>query len=360
MVCIIGCASLSSSHTPTQHILHTRTTRRPQTHQSQTRPSLHSKERVQMDTISTYMLLSSFILRDFVLSRRHLVIISGAGASTESGVPDYRSPKGSYAKGHRPTNYQEFMTSLYHRQRYWARSMAGWKHFFSVDPNSTHHAVYSLEAMGHISGIITQNVDRLHTKAGSANVIELHGNNETVICTSCKTVSPRLDFQKKLEAVNSMWIQRYGKPGSEDTSNGGTQQPRTTRPDGDVDLGQVDYSSFEVPLCDACAEAPPLDLAPGQARGIIKPTVVFFGENVASNVVEAARDLIRNADGVLVLGTSLMVYSSYRFAKQADELNIPMWMVNIGPTRADGLPNVQGKIEARTGEMLPLILAGTS
>jgi NAD-dependent deacetylase sirtuin 4 len=271
-------------------------------------------------------------LATFITSKKKLCVITGAGCSTESGVPDYRSPNGSYSKGHKPTNYQEFINNELARKRYWARSMHGWSFFSNSQPNPSHTCLSTLEQEGFVDYIITQNVDRLHHKAGSKRVIELHGHSSSVTCLNCSDEIPREYFQKKLAQLNHDWLHKHSFNSS------------TARPDGDVDLGNVDYSLFRLPNCEKCEV------------GVMKPTVVFFGENVPQKTVDFAMDLILQSDGLLCIGTSLQVYSAFRFVKAASEYNIPIGILNIGPTRADTLPCVFLKIEARSGEILPRVV----
>eukprot|EP01112_Ceratiomyxa_fruticulosa_P001528 TRINITY_DN1171_c0_g1_i2.p1 TRINITY_DN1171_c0_g1~~TRINITY_DN1171_c0_g1_i2.p1 ORF type:complete len:366 (-),score=66.83 TRINITY_DN1171_c0_g1_i2:59-1156(-) len=282
---------------------------------------------------------------DFWRNNKGIAVITGAGCSTESGIPDYRSPKGSFSKGHKPTTYQEFINSHHVRQRYWARSMSGWKSFWGVKPNATHHVLSSLEKSNYVTGIITQNVDRLHSMAGSENVIELHGNNAFLVCMSCKSEFSRPEFQLELEAINQDWIKKYEiNLNGQDIENIKTTQVRA---DGDLDLRGVDYSTFHVPSCKIC-KSKGID-------GVLKPCVVFFGENAVPSVVQNATNIVKNSRGLVAIGTSLMVYSSFRFMKMAEDGSIPVWILNVGPTRADNLKNIQGKIESRSSDVLNVL-----
>lgn len=270
-------------------------------------------------------------LSSFIKSKRRLVVITGAGVSTESGVPDYRSPNGSYSKGHKPVTYQEFVNKPETRKRYWARNMYGFLYFSNRQPNPTHTSLATLEKQGMVHHLITQNVDGLHLKAGHQRVIELHGISRSIACLQCKQKLKREEFQAILQALNPDWVNTF-------------RAVPTTRPDGDADLGVVDYSSFKVPDCANCG-------------GMLKPEVVFFGESVPSDVVTKAMGIVTESDGVLAIGTSLQVYSIFRFIKAADSKDIPIGIINIGPTRGDELKNLAFKIEARSGVILPLALA---
>eukprot|EP01116_Phalansterium_solitarium_P002500 TRINITY_DN12551_c0_g1_i1.p1 TRINITY_DN12551_c0_g1~~TRINITY_DN12551_c0_g1_i1.p1 ORF type:complete len:339 (-),score=54.10 TRINITY_DN12551_c0_g1_i1:66-1058(-) len=278
-------------------------------------------------------------LADFVASRKDLVVISGAGLSTESGIPDYRSPNGAYSKGHKPINHMEFVSSPRTRQRYWARSLAGWEKMIQSRPNAGHEALARLERNGFVRQIITQNVDRLHQRAGSRRVVELHGHMEAVACLQCRSESPRADMQRALRGLNPDWVALAAlAPGAE----GGQA---SVRPDGDVEMVGVQYDLFRVPPCQHCG-------------GVLKPTVVFFGDNVARSVVDFCMDAVHKSDGVLVVGSSLMVFSSFRFVRAASEKGISVAIVNVGPTRGDELAAL--KVEARCGDVLPRLHAALS
>ncbi|KAL6049951.1 NAD-dependent protein deacetylase srt2 [Balamuthia mandrillaris] len=309
-------------------------------------------------------------LSEFIFSRKRLVALCGAGCSTESGLPDYRSPNGSYSKGHKPTKYQEFVASEQLRKRYWARNMQGWLAFSQVAPNATHHALAQMERENLLTHIITQNVDRLHQKAGTKNITELHGHNHAVVCLTCRQEEDRQHFQQRLEGMNPHWVhlmQSAGGSGARGLKDVGTLPERESeqekgistakatlmvqgikRPDGDADISIFgnDYSSFVVPNCMNCEK--------DGKKGILKPAVVFFGENVPRDIVEHAMTLTKESDGLLVVGSSLMVYSAFRFVRAAQQHGIPVAILNIGPTRADD--QVSLKVEARCGELLPLVM----
>ena len=257
-----------------------------------------------------------------LLRGRRAVVLAGAGCSTESGIPDYRGPD---AKPRAPIQYGEFVRSEPARVRYWARSAVGWPRFSAARPNAGHHALAELEEAGAVQGIITQNVDGLHHAAGSRRVVELHGSLASVRCLGCGEVSPRGAFQDRLLAGNAEWARRLG-PAVEQA------------PDGDAELPQWAMEAFRVPACEACG-------------GVIKPDVVFFGENVPAERVEDAWRLFAEADVLLVAGSSLTVYSGRRFIYRAQQDGVPIGIINIGPTRAD--ETAAAKVEGPLGRILP-------
>ncbi len=252
---------------------------------------------------------------------RLTVVLSGAGMSTESGIPDYRGPQGSL-RARKPMTYREFVQSAESRRRYWARSARGWARVRDARPNAAHLAVARLESLGNVTGVITQNVDRLHHAAGSRRVIELHGALADVRCMDCGCTEPRDLLQKRLRASNPEW----------------SFDEVEAAPDGDAELSAEAVASFSVPGCQACG-------------GALKPDVIFFGENVPAPRVEAAMRMVDEAGLLLVTGSSLAVYSGYRFVQRAAARAIPLAIVNLGPTRADSL--AQLRIEARLGDALP-------
>ena len=243
----------------------------------------------------------------FLARHPRLMVLTGAGVSTDSGIPDYRDAAGAW-KVSPPVEFPAFMAQLAVRQRYWARSVVGWQHFSRARPNAAHLALARLEAQGRIELLVTQNVDGLHAAAGSRQVVDLHGRLDVVRCMGCAHRLPRADLQRELTARNPGWENRSARIG----------------PDGDVDLQSPDFSAFEVPDCPVCA-------------GILKPDVVFFGEAVPRERVELAFAAVRAADALLVVGSSLMVYSGYRFAEAAAAAGKPIAAVNLGRTRADHL-----------------------
>ncbi|UJB17143.1 NAD-dependent protein deacetylase [Xanthomonas translucens pv. undulosa] len=246
-------------------------------------------------------------LQAFVARHRRLFVLTGAGCSTDSGIPDYRDAAGDWKRA-QPVTYQAFMGELATRQRYWARSLVGWPRFGYARPNATHAALAQLEARGQVELLLTQNVDRLHQAAGSAAVIDLHGRLDVVRCMECERRLPREDFQQQLLQRNPRWA----------TLQAGQA------PDGDADLEDVDFAAFAVPACTQCG-------------GVLKPDVVFFGENVPRERVAAAFAHLQQADAMLVLGSSLMVYSGFRFVQAAAKACMPIAAVNLGRTRGDDL-----------------------
>ncbi|MFP8885356.1 NAD-dependent protein deacetylase [Streptomyces mangrovi] len=239
------------------------------------------------------------------LSTGGVLVLSGAGISTESGIPDYRGVDGSLNR-HTPMTYQDFTASARARRRYWARSHLGWRTFGRARPNAGHRAVAALGRHGLLSGVITQNVDGLHQAAGSEGVVELHGSLARVVCLSCGTLSPRGELARRLEEANA---------GFEPVAAG-------INPDGDADLTDEQVGDFSVVPCAVCG-------------GVLKPDVVFFGETVPPPRVEHCRRLVREASSLLVLGSSLTVMSGLRFVRQAADEGKPVLIVNRDPTRGD-------------------------
>jgi len=255
-----------------------------------------------------------------LLQAGRVLALTGAGVSTASGIPDYRDAQGAW-KHRRPMELREFLGSRAARQRYWARSLVGFTRLSVARPNRAHHALASLERAERLSAIVTQNVDGLHQAAGSRNVIDLHGRIDGVVCVGCRRVTPRMDLQTRLAELNPQFRGHAG----------------TTTPDGDADLGDVDYGAFRLVDCEACGS-------------ILKPDVVFFGENVPADRVRRAMSALEQASALLVVGSSLMVFSGFRFARAAARLSIPIALVNQGRTRADDLATL--KIGADAGAVL--------
>ncbi|MFH9008640.1 NAD-dependent protein deacetylase [Streptomyces afghaniensis] len=239
------------------------------------------------------------------LSTGGVLVLSGAGISTESGIPDYRGEGGSLSR-HTPMTYQDFTGSAQARRRYWARSHLGWRTFGRARPNAGHRSVAAFGRHGLLSGVITQNVDGLHQVAGSEDVVELHGSLARVVCLACGAFSPRRELAERLEEVN---------PGFDPVAAG-------INPDGDADLSDAQVADFRVVPCASCG-------------GILKPDVVFFGENVPPRRVEHCRALVRESASLLVLGSSLTVMSGLRFVRQAAQDGKPVLIVNREPTRGD-------------------------
>ncbi|KAK8716372.1 hypothetical protein V6N13_043684 [Hibiscus sabdariffa] len=265
-----------------------------------------------------------------------LVVLTGAGISTECGIPDYRSPNGAYSTGFKPITHQEFVRKSRARRRYWARSYAGWRRFTAAQPGAAHVALASLEQAGRINFMITQNVDRLHHRAGS-NPLELHGTVYSVICLDCGFSFCRNLFQEEVKVLNPKWAAAiesldHGSPGS-DKSFGMKQ-----RPDGDIEIDEKFWEEdFHIPTCQKC-------------NGILKPDVVFFGDNVPKERADKAMEVARECDAFLALGSSLMTMSAFRLVRAAHEAGASTAIVNVGKTRADDFVSL--KINARLGEVL--------
>jgi NAD-dependent SIR2 family protein deacetylase len=278
-----------------------------------------------------------------LLQDRRLVVLTGAGVSTDSGIPDYRSP-GSPSR--QPMTYQQFISGPQERQRYWARSHLGWRRMGSAVPNAGHRALAAIDP----DLLITQNVDGLHEQAapdlaGSGRIVTLHGRVADVICLSCRTLSPRRDLQARMETLNAGWAEAHADV--------------ETRPDGDVALEET--QDFVVPDCEVCG-------------GILKPDVVFFGENVPKDRVArcmAAVDALAGTESLelrgerhegkgvlLVAGSSLAVMSGYRFVRRAAKAEIPVVIVNRGATRGDG--EAAYKLEVGTSEFLTTLAQSRS
>ncbi len=249
-----------------------------------------------------------------------VAVVTGAGVSTASGIPDYRDRNGDW-KHARPVQYADFVSRAEVRQRYWARSFAGWRRIANARPNPAHTALASLEAEGKVNTLITQNVDGLHHRAGSRRVIDLHGRLQTVRCMRCGVSICREQWQMQLAAANPAW--------RSDTDY--------FAPDGDAKLQDEDVSDFVAPDCESCG-------------GFVKPDVVFFGENVPKDRVASAFEALDRAEALLVVGSSLMVYSGYRFARRAADMGKPIAIVNRGRTRADDVATL--KIDADCGDIL--------
>jgi NAD-dependent SIR2 family protein deacetylase len=250
---------------------------------------------------------------------RRLVALTGAGCSTESGIPDYRGPG---ARPRTPMQHREFVESADARQRYWARSLVGWPKLAAAKPNDAHRALAALESAGALAGLITQNVDGLHGAAGSRAVVELHGALARVRCLECGAISARDEWQRVLLAANPDW-----RGADADVA-----------PDGDVALAEELVTGFRVVACLAC-------------NGVIMPDVVFFGGSVPRGTLDAAWALFERAELLLVIGSSLAVFSGYRFVKRAAERAIPVAIINHGPTRGDAHACL--RMDARCGEALP-------
>ncbi len=263
-------------------------------------------------------------LVEFLRQRKNITVLSGAGCSTGSGIPDYRDENGDW-KNARPVQYSDFVDSGNVRKRYWARSFIGWRRISSAKPNAAHVALAKLEHAGHINSLITQNVDNLHRVAGSRRVIDLHGVLHKTRCLRCNRREKRSAWQAKLGECNPDW----------------SAEVSAYAPDGDADISNTDFMSFDVPDCASCG-------------GIVKPDVVFFGEPVPSERVSDATAKLERSDALLVVGSSLMVFSGYRFARLAHTANIPVFIINRGRTRADDI--AAQKLSNDCADILPQLV----
>uniref|UniRef100_A0A8C6Z8G6 NAD-dependent protein deacylase n=2 Tax=Nothoprocta perdicaria TaxID=30464 RepID=A0A8C6Z8G6_NOTPE len=267
-------------------------------------------------------------LQHFISQSKKLFVMTGAGVSTESGIPDYRSEGvGLYARtDRRPVQHGEFLRSARARQRYWARNFVGWPQFSSRRPNVAHLVLRDWEQHGKLHWLVTQNVDALHGKAGSQRLTELHGCTHRVSCLGCGDQSARSELQERFAALNPTWkAEAFG-----------------VAPDGDVFLTDDQVRTFQVPACSKCG-------------GILKPDVTFFGDTVSREKVNFVHQRLAESDSMLVAGSSMQVYSGYRFALAAREKRLPIAVLNIGPTRLDHFASL--KLNSRCGELLPLINA---
>jgi NAD-dependent SIR2 family protein deacetylase len=246
------------------------------------------------------------------------VVLTGAGLSTDSGIPDYRGPG---ARVRRPMTYQDFVATPENRRRYWARAHLGWSRMGHAEPNAGHHALTRAEAAGKVSFLITQNVDCLHERAGHSRLVALHGRIDQVVCLECREVTSRATVQRRLTALNPGWLETHGAA--------------RANPDGDVELDETE--GFVVPPCASCG-------------GRLKPDVVFFGENVPKHRVERCYAAVDEADALLVAGSSLTVMSGLRFVRHAAKTGKPVVIVNRGVTRGDDLATV--KVEEGCSEWL--------
>jgi NAD-dependent SIR2 family protein deacetylase len=269
------------------------------------------------------------MLADVVASGGTLVL-SGAGLSTESGIPDYRGPTG-LARRATPMTYQAFTGSAAARRRYWARSHLGWRHMARAAPNDGHRAVAELSRRGLLTGIITQNVDGLHQAAGGAAVTELHGSLHRVVCLSCGQRTARTELDRRLAAANPGWGPKEG-----------ADLAAAANPDGDAVLDDEAAASFRVAGCSACG-------------GVLKPDVVFFGENVPPPRARACYDLVEAASALVVLGSSLTVMSGFRYVRHAAGLGRPVVIVNQGATRGDAYATAT--LDAPLGQTLTALVA---
>ncbi len=258
-------------------------------------------------------------LRCWIARHQRVFALTGAGCSTASGIPDYRDEQGEW-KRRPPVMIQAFRTQEAVYRRYWARAYAGWPRFMSAPPAEAHRAFAVWEGAGTLVQLVTQNVDRLHQRAGSRLVIDLHGRLDVIVCLGCGARTSRAVLQTAIAAANASW--RAEAP---------------TAPDGDADIDDAAVESFIAPWCERCG-------------GLLKPDVVFFGENVPGPRYADAREALTGADAMLVAGSSLMVYSGFRFVRLAHEAGLPIAIVNRGRTRGDDLAEL--KIQADVGSTL--------
>lgn len=331
--------------------------------------------------------------------KTNILCLTGAGISTDSGIPDYRGHNGSYHQGHKPMIHGEFMKSHRMRQRYWGRAMVGWRDFSQALPNQGHLALAKLEHMNKIGvtfedsieyykpnceeselhwafsagyqkmTIITQNVDGLHIKAGSRrnHVTELHGRNDRLVCMNCGSFRCRHDFHNELDVLNGTWLQeqQQQQQQEQEQEHDGSIIPNKLRPDGDAFLPKQDFHSIQIPPCTNCntnnhdtqqhhhQQPQPQHLPPG----FFKPDVVFFGDSVPKHRVNRCYAAVNASDGLLCIGSSLAVHSAYRFVQRAATNGIPIAILNVGETRAEmsGLDVV--KMEAPAGPTLEALIA---
>lgn len=259
-------------------------------------------------------------LRRWIASHRRVFALTGAGCSTASGIPDYRDDRGGW-KRRPPVMIQAFRGDAPVYQRYWARAFAGWTRFIGAEPNAAHRAFAAWEAAGTLLHLVTQNVDGLHQRAGSRAVVDLHGRLDAVVCLGCGDRTSRAALQATIAAENDGW-----------------RAEAAIAPDGDADVDAAEaIAAFKPPRCRGCG-------------GLLKPDVVFFGENVPRERYETAAGALAAADALLVAGSSLMVYSGFRFVRLAREAGLPIAIVNRGSTRADDLADL--KVERDVGAAL--------
>ncbi len=269
---------------------------------------------------------SAGVLREWLDRHERIFILTGAGVSTASGIPDYRDTSGAW-KRTPPVTYQALVGDGTTYRRYWARSFVGWPIFSRADPNPAHRALAMWPNAERISALVTQNVDGLHQRAGSERVIDLHGRLDQVVCLSCGAAQARMDLQTTMLRTNPDW--RSGDA--------------VSAPDGDADIDAAAIAYFAPPHCAIC-------------DGMLKPDVVFYGENVPRERYARALDALHAANAVLVVGSSLMVYSGFRFARMAHERGTPLAILNLGITRADALASL--RLDADCGDTLSAAMCG--
>ncbi len=321
--------------------------------------------------------------------KKSIVCITGAGLSTESGIPDYRGNNGSYFRGHKPIIHHEFMSSPMQRKRYWARSLVGYSPFANAQPNLGHEALAKLETMGYIGvqledctdfqhlgpsctgkvldgahgdksavalkiSIITQNVDTLHSKAGAKYCLHLHGRGDLVRCMRCGLSRDRKDYHDELIEWNQDWLNKHVP---DVVQNGGASSPQNLRPDGDAELNQkISYDEFFIPFCYECGGMNDELQLHQHPQAFFKTDVVFFGDSVPKHRFGISNAAIDAADGVLCIGTSLAVHSAFRLVKRAIESGTPLAILNVGQTRVEkegfGSGALVTKLESPVGETL--------
>jgi len=262
-------------------------------------------------------------LHRWIADHHHVFVLTGAGCSTASGIPDYRDDRGEW-KRRPPVMIQAFRTQAATYRRYWARAYAGWPRFTAAEPGAAHRALAAWQRAGALARLVTQNVDGLHQRAGSRAVIDLHGRLDLVICLACGERTSREAVQAVMAASNGHW-----------------NAAALPAPDGDAEIEAAAVESFEAPRCECCG-------------GLLKPNVVFFGENVPGERYQDARDALAHADALLVAGSSLMVYSGFRFVRQAHDAGLSIAIVNRGWTRGDELADL--KVEGDVGTILTQVI----
>jgi NAD-dependent SIR2 family protein deacetylase len=260
-----------------------------------------------------------------LVDRGGVTLLSGAGLSTDSGIPDYRGPSGSLRR-HAPMQHDAFLRDPLARRRYWARSYLGWRAIAGARPNDGHRAVAALQHDGRVGAIITQNVDGLHQAAGAVDVVELHGGLDRVICLDCGVRESRFALDARLRAANPSFDAHVAR----------------INPDGDVEIPDTELTRFRIVSCSSCT------------GDLVKPDVVFFGDSVPRDRVQLCFELVDAARALLVVGSSLTVMSGFRFVRRAAAHGIPVAIVNLGPTRGDHLADV--RIDAPIADVLPALL----
>jgi NAD-dependent SIR2 family protein deacetylase len=266
----------------------------------------------------THQYLEQFLV--FLRENPRVVVLGGAGLSAESGIPTYRDSAGTWQRSE-PVQHAHFVSDPSRQRRYWARSFVGWPLVRDAEPNAAHRALCHLEKQGRVELLITQNVDRLHQRAGSKNVVDLHGRLDRVICLGCERVVEREQVQRRIAADNPQLLPLLAG----------------WLPDGDADLPEAQIADFKMPFCEHCS-------------GALMPLVVFFGGSVPALRIEAGMDAIADADALLAVGSSLQVFSGFRFCRHAVALNKPLALINPGVTRADQLATL--KLPVPCGDLL--------